>query len=508
MMDIPKNSRLNTLLRFNTALQHSAWFRSYWFRLFYIGIVFLAIVTGLVTSAPLTYVFGQIVLASSVYVSLSILADRPLINPIQTVVILFYWWFGVGPIVIALVAYLQGNQEVAWKAQESGMEAFWVVSPGLIFYAIVARLSLHWLSLAGYHARFLMPVEVNYRPMVIFIYLSLMCISSIIIAVLEFVGIKGMEEVNFLGGTKTNIWWVGIIMAIGSIDPIVKSALMKALSLPWKILPWYYIVMSLFVVLNTIIFALFGGWKSPIVFLAAYYVCAYISYHQRIPWLILIGGLLVFLTVITPFVSYGRNVAIRTGADNSETRKQVFQELLKDPATFIPETMESLDVSVFFRGIYPLAGELTRRNSLFRGEWNGETIIWGLETLVPRLFMPNKRDSDIGNYFSQMVGVDIGVSNEDDRLNNVAISIPFEFVGNFGWCAGIMAFGMMGFFWTLLCGWLLSSARLSDHPLSPFLILSTMMIESPLGSFLAGLRNLCVPLVFCFIIYKLLKGKI
>jgi len=62
--------------------------------------VSLAIVTGLATGAPATYVLGQIALGMSVYLSLLFLADRPLINPIQALVAMFYWWFGVGPAVM------------------------------------------------------------------------------------------------------------------------------------------------------------------------------------------------------------------------------------------------------------------------------------------------------------------------------------------------------------------------------------------------------------------------
>jgi hypothetical protein len=135
--------------------------------------VSLAAFTGLETGAPATYVLGQISLGLSVYLSLLFLADRPLINPIQAVVAVFYWWFGVGPAVVAFWNYLLGMPDVALAAQVSSMEALWIVAPGLLVYSITARLTLQWFSRTGSHARFLLPTGETYRPKVLIIFLSL-----------------------------------------------------------------------------------------------------------------------------------------------------------------------------------------------------------------------------------------------------------------------------------------------------------------------------------------------
>jgi len=484
------------------------WFCSRWFSLSLLGMVSLATFTGLSTGAPSTYVIGQLVLGLSVYISLLFLANRPLINPIQAVVAVFYWWFGVGPAVIATWNYLLGMPDVALNAQVSGMEALWIVAPGLLLYAIAARLTLQWFSRTGVYARFLLPTGGTYRPRVLIIYLSLMGLSMLALVVLQHLGIQGQEETSFFGGTKTTIWWVGVIAVVGSIAPFVSSALMTALATPWKTIPFVVKILIVVVVVQTIMAALYSGWKSPIAILVVYYVCAYVSRRQRPPWLLLAVGTLVFLVFITPFVTYARNVAFVFGATDSAMRKQIFSEVLKDPQAFLPTAMEAINPAIFFRGISPLAGELTRRNGFFDGEWHGYTIAWGFEILVPRVFNPDKRDSDIGNFFARTVGADIGVADRNDTLNNIAVSIPFEFVGNYGWCAGFLSFGLIGVFWALLCGWLLSPARLSNHPLTPFLVLSTMGMEGALGSYLAGLRGLIIPLVLCFFVYIMLRGKI
>jgi hypothetical protein len=219
-------------------------------------------------------------------------------------------------------------------------------------------------------------------------------------------------------------------------------------------------------------------------------------------------GALAFVVFITPFVTYGRKTARLSEAADSAMRKQVFENVLKDPKAFLPTTVKEIDPATFFRGISPLASELTRRNGFFDGEWHGDTIAWGLEIPVPRIFMPDKRYANIGNYFAQTVGMDIGVIGADDALTNIAITIPFEFVGNYGLFAGILSFGLIGVFWSLLCGWLLSPARLSNHPLTPFMVVSTLRMEGALGHYLAGLRELIIPLVLCFFIYRILHGRV
>jgi hypothetical protein len=471
--------------------------------------VFLATFTGLETGAPFTYVLGQIVLGLSVYLSLLFLADRTLINPIQAIVAIFYWWFGVGPAVIASWNYLLlGMPDAALRTQVSSMEALWIVAPGLLVYAIAARLTLQWFSRTGVYARFLLPTGETYRPKVLIIYLSLAGLSMLALMFLQRMGIQGQEETSFFGGTKTNIWWVGVIAAVGSIAPFLTSALMTYLALPWKRIPFSVRILIVVVVAQTIMNAILGGWKSPIAILGAYYACACVCRRQRPPWLFLTVGALVFLVFITPFVTYGRNAALTSGAVDSAMRKQIFSEVIKNPQAFLPTAVKAIDISVFFRGMYPVAGELTRRNGFFDGEWHGYTIAWGFEILVPRVFMPGKRNMNIGNFFCQTVGADIGVSNRNDTLTSIGMSIPFEFVGNYGWCAGILSFGLIGVFWSLLCAWLLSPARLSNHPLTPFLVLSTIGMEGALGHFLAELRGLIIPLLLCYFVYRMLRGKL
>jgi hypothetical protein len=488
-----------------------AWFRSLWFRMSLAGVVSMATVTGFATGAPASYLAGQIVMGLCVFLAFYLLADRPLFNPVQAVVAIFYWWLGVGPAVIATWNLLIGQPKAAWEAEAAGMEAFWIAAPGVLLYALIARWTLHWFAKTGMHARFLLPAGGNYRPVVLVIYYLLAVLATGAVQLLQAVGIIGLQEIDFLGGTKTNIWWVGAIAAVGGLTPFVTSALMSAAIAPWKKIPASIRILIIVTVVQTVIFALLGGWKGPLAALGAYYVCAYISRWQRPPWLVLAVGAVMFVTVITPYVNYGRNAALTTGAGNSAERENIFAHVLKNPQAFLPTGMEEIDPAIFFRGISPLAGEVTRRNEPFNGEWHGSTIIWGFESLVPRVIWPDKPDNNIGAFYTTDLGVDSVTArdnNDVSYISNSAISIPFEFVGNYGWCAGILAFGLLGVTWSLWCGWLLSPARLSNHPLTPWLVLSAMVMEQSLGNYFGMFRMLIIPLLLCFVIYRILGGKI
>jgi hypothetical protein len=477
----------------------AAWFRSLWFSIALWSVLASALVTGLFTGAPFTYMGGQLVLGVSFYLSLWLLADRPLIDPVQAVVITVYWWFGVGPVAVSAWRCVLENPSAGLEAQVSGMEALWIVAPGLLVYAIVSRWTLNWFSRKGVYARFLLPAGETYRPRVLVFYVSVMLLSALLLAVLRRLGIQGQEETSFFGGTKTTIWWVGVIAASGAIAPMASSALMTALARPWKRTPGVVKVLIAVVVAQTTIDALFGGWKGPLAVLAAYYVCAYLSRFQRPPFVLMTVGAVVFLGLIAPFVGYGRQVALLAKEGDSAGRQRVFSDIMGDTSAFVPTSVRDFDVSLLFRGIYPLAGELTRRNGIVGGEWHGDTIVWGLETLVPRVLNPGKRDSNVGNFFCRTVGADIGVCDRNEALNSIAVSIPFEFVGNFGWSIGILSFGLIGFVWTVFVVWMLSPGRLSTHPLTPFLALLTIALEEPFGNYIAGLRDLVIPLLLCYL---------
>lgn len=499
----------NTDVRIRRSLKPCFWFRSLWFNAAWAGMLALALVTGVATGAPSHYLLVQLVLAASVYVSFGLLSDRPLLNPVQMFVIMFYWWFAVAPTVIGAFAYLVGQHREALEAQTSSIEGLWIVAAGLPLYAIAARVTLRSLSGRGVmYARFLMPRSHNYRTKTLLAYFGAGFAVAGLLLLLKVAGIQGQEETSYLGGTRTTIWWVGVIVAFGGIGVFGSSALMTAAVEPWRSISPVVRVMILILVAQTLVTALVSGSKGPFIYIFLYYACAYLAKHQRAPWLLLAILSLAVLLFIVPFVSYARHEANRQGATNSQERKEIFKRVLTERKVYSPESLSSLNVAIFFRYIYPLAAEVTRRNSMLRGEWEGYTIAWGFEILIPRAIKPDKRDMNIGNFFSRTIAADIGMHAASDEVNNVGLSLPFEFVGNYGWFAGVLSFGVIGVFWSLWCGLLLSVDRLSDHPLTPMMVLTTLGMEAAMGHFLASLRAFLFLLIVAYFIYLLLNRKL
>lgn len=500
---------INADVRIRRPLKPCVWFRSLWFNAALAGVLASALMTGLATGAPSHYLLVQFVLAAAVYVSFGLLSDRPLLNPVQMFVFMFYWWFGVAPTVIGAFAYLVGQHREVLEAQTSSIEGLWIVAAGLPLFAIAARVTLRSLSGPGaVYARFLMPRGHNYRTKTLLVYFGTGFAITCFLLLLKYAGIQGQEETSYFGGTRTTIWWVGLIVAFGGISVFGSSALMTAAVEPWRSLSPLVRAMILILVAQALATALVSGSKGPFIYIFLYYACAYLAKHQRPPWLLLAILSLAVLLFIAPFVTYAREEALRQGATSSQERKEIFWKALTESGMYSPESLSNLDVAVFFRGIYPLAAELTRRNTLLHGEWEGYTIAWGFEVLIPRAIKPDKRDTNIGNFFGRTVGVDIGAMAASDEVTNLSLPIPFEFVGNYGWFAGVLSFGVLGVFWSLWCGLLLSVDRLSDHPLTPMMVLTTLGMEAAMGHFLASLRAFLFLLIVAYFIYSLLNRKL
>jgi len=508
MLNSSKN-RDSSLLRSTwDSARNETWFRSIWFRAGFGTIGALQIGIALITDAPIKYLVGQIILLLSVYISFYLLSDRLLVNPIQTVIALFYWWFGLGPGITSAYYLLIGAREKASLTQELGQDSLWIVSVGLPLYAIVAKKTLQYLGMKRIYARFLMPKEFLFQPTTLLVYWLIGLLAKLMVMGLSSVGLRGISIINFLGGMRTDIWWIGVINAIGDVSIFATVGIMFSLANPGHLSPWWIKGIGLIIIVQTLAGALASGWKSAFVIVFFYIICARISVTQRLPWGLGLAVLLGYLFIVEPFVSYARNQAQISGVEATVDRQDVFRQAIAEGALFGQRNWRDMQIDSLFRGIYPLAGELVRKSSFLGGYWNGESIKRGLQILVPRALMPNKPDSDIGNFFARTVGVDTGIASSGDYYFNIAVSIPFEFVGNYGLLSGILSFPIIGFLWALICGYLLSVPRISSHPLTPYMIYVALTMESPIGTFLAGLRNLMIPFFVMGIVWIALKKKL
>ncbi|MEW5985865.1 MAG: hypothetical protein AB1791_04450 [Chloroflexota bacterium] len=483
-----------------------AWIRSGWLRWGMVGMVVLMAAVSAAAGASLEFLLGQIALLISLYLALVILSDRPLLNPPQATVALFYWWFGVGPVVTGGFYLAAGQPTHALYTMESGRESLWIVALGLPLLALAGRLTLNWLQATRLYAGFLLPEGFLYRPATILAFFAAGQALRVIMRLLILINVQGISTVNYLGGTVTNIWWVGVLNAMTRIETLGMVALIFALATKgWRSYPWWLITIGLVIIGQNLVAALTSGWKTDLVSVFFYALCARLAWQQRPPlgWMVaLVVGFLVF---INPFVTYGRQLAQIARAATAQERQYFFEQALEQGAYSVKGDWRSLQVESLFRGIYPLAGAVTRQNEFWDGAWDGQTLLWGLQVIIPRALFEDKPDSTIGNFFSRMVGAAIGLTNSRDYAHSSAIAIPFEFMGNYGWLAGVASFPVLGAFIALLSGWLLSAERVSDHPLSPFLVMLVISVEASLGSFLADVRDLFIPVAVAFGVWLLFR---
>lgn len=483
-----------------------AWIRSGWLRLGLVGMALLTIGVSATAGASLEFLLGQVALLVSLYLALVILSDRPLLNPPQAMVVLFYWWFGVGPVVTGGFYLAAGQPAQALMTMESGRESLWIVALGLPLLALAARLSLNWLQATRLHAGFLLPEGFLYRPVTILAFFAVGQALRMVMRLLILINVQGISTVNYLGGTVTNIWWVGVLNAMTRIETLGIVALIFALATKgWRSYPWWLIAIGLVITGQSLLAALTSGWKTDLISVFFYALCARLAWKQRPPLAWMVALVVGFLVFINPFVTYGRQLAQIARAATVQERQYFFEQALEQGAFSVKGDWRSLRVDSLFRAIYPLAGAITRQSEFWDGAWDGQTLIWGLQVIIPRALFENKPDSTIGNFFSRMVGAAIGLTNSRDYAHSSAITIPFEFMGNYGWLAGVVSFLVLGAFIALLSGWLLSAGRVSDHPLSPFLIMLVISVEASLGSFLADVRDLFIPVAVAFGIWLLLR---
>ena len=159
-------------------------------------------------------------------------------------------------------------------------------------------------------------------------------------------------------------------------------------------------------------------------------------------WILVVIAAYLFL--VEPFVATGRYLAERFDIKTSAERRELFRELYSKTSLFELRDLSEINVESLFRNTYPIASEITSSNALLEGEWRGLTIEMGFLSLIPRAIYPSKPDLNVGNFFAQTVGLRMGLVNPRDFMTNISITIPFEMIGNFGWAAGVLSFGIIG----------------------------------------------------------------
>ncbi len=436
---------------------------------------------------PMLILLAHIALGLSAFFSLWLLSERPLLNPVQAFVLLFQWWFGVGPVACALFYWLAGNSYTMEAYIADDPSAVWIVAVGLPLYAILARSITGLMSRGSWRADFLCPSGTFYRFRTIAAFAAIAALVQIVLSIFGHYDIYPFETARYLGRQTTASIWLAMVACIAPIGNFALLALLPHLVGPRSGGSWQLRMLAALGLAVSTWYAFSSGSKGLIVQPAMWAVAIYISWRQRLPWLVLIGASLAFLVFVEPFVAVTR-IAAQKASLTSEDQQEFFRESFAH-FSFGDISWREWNVESPFRTIYPHAVRVASQSNLFRGPWNGESLREGLLTIIPRALSPNKPDSNLGHYFAQQLGDPSAIYPNQ----NIAISVPFEFVGDYGWLAGVASFALIGLTWPAFICFVLTPTRLSTHPLMPYFLSVLLVFEQGAGQFLNSAKVLIFP---------------
>lgn len=430
---------------------------------------------------------AHIALGLSAFLSLWLLSEQRLLNPIQAFILLFQWWFAVGPAVCGLFYWLSGNTYIMESYIADDPSGIWIVAAGLPLYAILARFVTRLMSRSRWQADFLRPSGTFYRFRTIAAFVTIAAVVEIVLSIFGHYGIYAFEATRYLGRQVTTSIWLAMVACIAPVGSFALLALLPYLVGPRSAGSWQLKVLAAIGLAVSTWSALSSGSKGLIVQPAMWAVAIYVSWRQRLPWLVLIGASLTFLLFVEPFVADTR-IAAQKASLTSDEQREFFMDSLEQ-FSLGDLSWRDWNMQSPFRGIFPRAVHVASLSGLFHGPWGGEALREDLSTILPRAMSPNKPDSNVGHYFAQQLG-DPGAIY---ATQNVAISVPFEFVGDYGWMAGVASFVLIGLIWPAFVCLVLTPTRLSTHPLMPYLLSLLLVFEQGAGQFINSAKILVFP---------------
>jgi hypothetical protein len=452
--------------------------------------VLLLAALSIISGAQSEALLAQSILTCGTFVSLRLLSNYPMVNPVHAVVLLFHWWFGFGPSVCAVFWSWKGDSARADEYLTGGMTPALIVAFGLPIYASAA----HWVLRHWRRPQLtrLAPDGPVYEIGTLLRIGAVAALASLALQVLSLFGLRAYNTVNYLGGQATETWWLVPFAEAGRLVDFALVIACSLLAVPnlRKGAATRWVMLGIAFTAGAR--ALTSGSKGPLVLPAFYFIVAFVNWRRRLPWLVLIAGLFGYLGVVEPFVATMRLQAEKARATTGEDRVEIFSEGWRD--FHIGGQGRDVNVESLFRGIYPLAKQIADQSSFMEGPWKGQSVRDGLSALVPRVLFPNKADSNMGNFFARQ----LGVSGAADYFNNVAITIPFEIVGNYGWLAGWFSFAVIGVVWASFVAFVLTVPRMTTHPLTPYLIAFVMAVESSVGQFGNAIKMLPISLAVLY----------
>src|ERR1039457_2686290 len=260
----------------------------------------------------------QCILAGGTFLSLRLLNRYPMVNPVHAVVFLFHWWFGFGPSVSAAFLSWKGDSAAADAYLTGGITPTLIVAFGLPIYAWAARWVLgHWKRP---QLTRLAPDGPTYEMGILLRMVAVAVFAGLTLEVLSHFGLRAYNTVNYFGGQVSETWWLVPVAEAGHLLDFAIAIACTLLAVPklQKRAAIRWVISG--IILVVLFRALTSGSKGQLVLPAFYYIVAFANWRRRLPWLVLIVGLVGYLSIVEPFVASMRVQAEQMSATTSAER--------------------------------------------------------------------------------------------------------------------------------------------------------------------------------------------
>jgi hypothetical protein len=324
-----------------------------------------------------------------------------------------------------------------------------------------------------------------------------------------------VETVGLLGGTQTNVWWIGVLGTCARV--MGPMAAVMGFVLWWRARAAGGSARGLAIVttalcLNVFVPGLLSGWKAPTVELIAGLLLSTAFLRQRVPWLVIAMAGAFYVFLLEPSVRLARDRAFAGAAGGPEDVGGLVVvaagDVLRGDGE--PAALDSRASTLLapFRGLAELGGEIVLRATASSGGGHFPTVSDGVRSTIPRVLLPTKPELDVGNAFARDYGVDLDIVSISDRITNLSPSVTMDVVSEFGRLAGLVTFALLGILWAIAeCLLLGPASKAGPHPLVGWFAFFGWKIESNVASWLAEVRDLAIAMVVFTLVLSVVANR-
>lgn len=252
-----------------------------------------------------------------------------------------------------------------------------------------------------------------------------------------------------------------------------------------------------------LIFAILANSKGALLFPFLHILLTYYFARKRVPVMAIFVLAIFFFTFAYPVVQGFRYAIYFDLLDKtpfsflSALSDYFFSFAWLDPAA-TPEGERSLALG---RGLFSYLAYIFKQAGDVVPYLNGSTYFEGMETFVPRLFLPDKVDMSTGHWTGQL----FEHVAPDDLITNVSPTYMGEFYMNNGIFGLVIGMALLGVFSGLIDKWVFKA---SGNWLKVIFVLNILWLEAFVGTTILVFVKTFLMFIFCVYMLSLFTRRI